>query len=112
MPSLYYRLYPPAQSVVRAVGEEPLELDGYTLPKKSHIFINVYDIHRLEEYWGKDSDTFEPDRFAPENMAKFHPYQFVPFGGGNFTFFNPYALQDRCITYILYIMCRSAQLFG
>lgn len=77
------RLYPPAQSVVRAVGEEPLELpDGYVLPRKSHIFINVMDVHRTEKYWGKDGNSFDPDRFAPESMAKFHPYQFIPFGGG------------------------------
>eukprot|EP01087_Luapelamoeba_hula_P000549 TRINITY_DN10415_c0_g1_i1.p1 TRINITY_DN10415_c0_g1~~TRINITY_DN10415_c0_g1_i1.p1 ORF type:complete len:1175 (+),score=182.21 TRINITY_DN10415_c0_g1_i1:42-3566(+) len=85
------RLYPPAQSVQRAVGDEDLELVvapedeealGYTLPRKSFLFINVWDIHRIEKYWGNDAELFNPDRFEAEKMAAFHPYQFVPFGGG------------------------------
>ena len=75
------RLHPPAQSVVRGT-KEPIELGEYLIEANSSIFINVMDTHVMEKYWGPDATAFNPDRFSPENVEKFHPYQFIPFGGG------------------------------
>jgi len=75
------RLHPPAQSVVRGT-REPIELGEYLIEANSSIFINVMDTHVMEKYWGPDATAFNPDRFSPDKVEKFHPYQFIPFGGG------------------------------
>lgn len=51
--------------------------------EKGHIFvINLFKLHRMKEYWGDDPDTFNPGNFTEENVAKRHPYAYVPFSTG------------------------------
>ena len=55
--------------------------DGKVLPKEVMVMVNIYALHQDPEYF-PDPDRFDPDRFLPENIAKRHPYAYVPFSAG------------------------------
>jgi len=75
------RLWPPS-----FIERKPIEdtlLDGkYLLKKGEHIWLTIAMIHKDKAIWGKDADSFNPDRFAPELVARRDPYAFLPFGSG------------------------------
>jgi cytochrome P450 len=74
------RLYPPAWGFSRqALGDDTLS--GYHLPSGWLAFVVPYVLHRLPQYW-KDPDTFEPERFSPEQSADRPKFVYVPFGAG------------------------------
>jgi cytochrome P450 len=74
------RLYPPVPVITR-VSIEDAELGGKRLPKPTLIVIPMYAVHRHHLLWD-DPDRFDPDRFLPENEAKYPRTQFMPFGYG------------------------------
>eukprot|EP00928_Gymnodinium_smaydae_P059378 TRINITY_DN4268_c0_g1_i1.p1 TRINITY_DN4268_c0_g1~~TRINITY_DN4268_c0_g1_i1.p1 ORF type:complete len:1254 (-),score=128.99 TRINITY_DN4268_c0_g1_i1:58-3819(-) len=82
------RLSSPVQTVQRSivqpvkVGEYTLLPGGHSGRGKSYCAVHLMGISRSERYWGADALQFRPERFEPENVAKMHPYQFMPFGGG------------------------------
>lgn len=57
------------------------ELDGKVVPKGSIVILGYLKTHRDEKYW-PDPLKFDPDRFLPEEVAKRHPYSYLPFAGG------------------------------
>lgn len=79
------RLYPPAPSINRA----PLSDDQWTSPdgeivlieKDTTVLIMPWTLHRHEKLWDEPR-LFRPDRFLPENKAKMHRFQYLPFGAG------------------------------
>ncbi|MFN8442347.1 MAG: cytochrome P450 [Caldilineaceae bacterium] len=74
------RLYPAAHANARqAINED--QLGNYTVPAGAGVVIMNYVIHRHPQFW-PDPEKFDPERFAPANAAKQHPYAYVPFGGG------------------------------
>lgn len=73
------RLTSPVSMFMRK-AERDIEVDGGIVPKDVGIYVPVYTIHRLVEYWGEDAAEFKPDRW--KHADKFHPAQFMPFGGG------------------------------
>jgi cytochrome P450 len=74
------RLYPPAPVITR-LSTEDLDLAGTLLPKRSLIVIPIFVLHRHRRLWD-DPDRFDPDRFLPENEARYPRTQFMPFGYG------------------------------
>eukprot|EP00928_Gymnodinium_smaydae_P059379 TRINITY_DN4268_c0_g2_i1.p1 TRINITY_DN4268_c0_g2~~TRINITY_DN4268_c0_g2_i1.p1 ORF type:complete len:1264 (-),score=120.72 TRINITY_DN4268_c0_g2_i1:180-3935(-) len=82
------RLSSPVQTVQRSIvqpvkcGEYTLLPGGYSGRGESYCAVHIMGISRSERYWGADALQFRPERFEPENVAKMHPYQFIPFGGG------------------------------
>jgi len=74
------RLYPPVPVITR-VSTEDVELGGKHLPNPTLIVIPMYAVHRHRRLW-TDPDRFDPDRFLPENEAKYPRTQFMPFGYG------------------------------
>lgn len=74
------RLYPPAPVITR-LSTEDLDLAGTHVPKASLIVIPIFVLHRHRRLWD-DPDRFDPDRFLPENEAKYPRTQFMPFGYG------------------------------
>ena len=58
--------------------------DNHQLHEKSQVFANIYALHRNPKLW-PDSNKFNPDRFATENMQNHHSYDYIPFGAGSRT---------------------------
>lgn len=74
------RLLPPAW----ALGYQALRdtrLGNYPIPKGAVVNAVQYLMHRDPRYW-KDPETFDPDRFLPEEKAKRPRFTYFPFGGG------------------------------
>ena len=75
------RLYPPAPLVSRKLLEE-CDIGGdVILPAGCSINLMIYCIHRDAEQF-PDPEKFDPDRFLPENIAKRHPFAYIPFSAG------------------------------
>lgn len=74
------RLYPPVPVMTRVTSED-IEIGGTHLPKPTLIVIPIYAVHRHRLLWS-DPDSFDPDRFLPENETKIARTQFMPFGYG------------------------------
>ncbi|XP_018561986.1 cytochrome P450 4C1-like isoform X2 [Anoplophora glabripennis] len=76
------RLYPSIPMINRISGADIKTHSGYTIPKGTDINIYIYDIHRNADVW-ENPTKFDPDRFLPENIAKRHPFSFIPFSAGS-----------------------------
>jgi cytochrome P450 len=74
------RLYPPVPVITRVTADDT-EIGGKHLPKPTLIVIPMFAVHRHRLLWA-DPDRFDPDRFLPENEAKYPRTQFMPFGYG------------------------------
>ena len=76
------RLHPPAPLLVPRESIGSCELQGYTVPAKSRVVINVWAIGRDPVYW-KDAEAFQPARFE-DGAVDFtgNNFEFVPFGAG------------------------------
>ncbi|CAG9825078.1 unnamed protein product [Phaedon cochleariae] len=74
------RLYPSVPFIGRTLEEDTL-INGYLLPRRVHVNVHIFDIHRNEKYW-PEPDRFDPDRFLPENCVDRHTFAYVPFSAG------------------------------
>ena len=75
------RLYPPVFFIGREASED-MELDGYMIPKGSHLNILIYSIHRHPDIW-ENPDEFDPLRFHPDNAEGRDPFAYMPFSAGH-----------------------------
>jgi cytochrome P450 len=74
------RLYPPAPMYARdAIADD--EIDGVFIPAGSPVLLIPYCTHRHPDFWD-DPETFNPDRWTPENEKAQHPYAYHPFAAG------------------------------
>jgi cytochrome P450 len=74
------RLYPPVYVYARQ-ATEPSQFAGASLPRFAVAIVSPYAVHRRHELW-PDPETFDPDRFLPENEAKRPKLAYMPFGAG------------------------------
>ncbi|MCP3142405.1 cytochrome P450 [Pyxidicoccus xibeiensis] len=74
------RLCPPAFAILRE-AKEAIQVGDIMVPKKSHILMFPYAIHRHPDYW-TSAEQFDPDRFLPERLSGMHKCAYVPFGAG------------------------------
>jgi len=74
------RLYPPAPAISRQ-PLVPLVLGGEQLTPATQVTITTYPLHRNRRVW-KNPDSFDPDRFAVEQVKARPRYAYLPFGAG------------------------------
>jgi hypothetical protein len=54
---------------------------GRVIPAGVMVVIHLACLHKDPQQF-PEPERFDPDRFLPENIAKRHPYSFVPFSAG------------------------------
>ena len=74
------RLYPSVPFISRQMCEDS-ELDGYKIPSGVSVAVQIYALHRNEEYF-PEPEVFKPERFQTEESLGRHPFAFVPFSAG------------------------------
>ena len=74
------RLFQSVPIMSRTLGEDVVIHDR-VIPVGTNCILLSFLLHRDPTVF-KDPDTFDPDRFLPENCAKRNPYAYVPFSAG------------------------------
>jgi cytochrome P450 len=74
------RLYPPAWTTGREVGED-VEVGGYLIPKGAQVLLTQWVVHR-DPRWFPNPEGFDPDRWLPERARDLPRFAYFPFGGG------------------------------
>lgn len=74
------RLYPPAWGLIREAKEDD-EIGGYIVRKGRPISLIQYITHKHPEFWD-EPESFIPERFEKDKVAKRPKFAYFPFGGG------------------------------
>lgn len=78
-----FRLHPVAPLLIPHASMEDITVDGYHIPKKSTIFVNIWTIGRDPSVWSDNVEEFYPERFNDSDVdLKGHDFQLLPFGSG------------------------------
>lgn len=74
------RIFPVGPLLVRAITKD-IQLGNCVIPAGSSVVTVIMQTHRSEKIWPHPL-RFDPDRFLPDEVAKRHPYAWLPFSGG------------------------------
>lgn len=76
------RKYPPIPSHARKTTKE-YKIPGTELILEKGVTVSIpaYSFHHDPEHF-PEPETFDPERFLPENVKNRHPFAFIPFGEG------------------------------
>ena len=74
------RLYPPIKVIVREAAADD-EIDGYRIPAGSLVLVSPYITQRHPALW-EHPETFDPERFTPEQTERRSRYAYLPFSAG------------------------------
>ncbi|CAI9118599.1 OLC1v1020191C1 [Oldenlandia corymbosa var. corymbosa] len=76
------RLHSPVPLLVPRDCKEQCEIDGYIIPPKTRVMVNVWAIGRDPKYWN-DPESFQPERFENNTIDILGTdFEYLPFGGG------------------------------
>lgn len=75
------RLYPAIPVFPREAMADDVLPTGHAVSAGDVVFMSSYALGRSPSLW-KDPLVFNPDRFSPEEEAKLHRFQWLPFGAG------------------------------
>ncbi|KAL4644175.1 hypothetical protein ACB092_02G145300 [Castanea dentata] len=73
------RLHPVAPLLVPHESLEDCTINGYHVPRKSRLIINVLAIGRDPSVW-TEPEKFNPERFVGTTDLKGHDFELIPFG--------------------------------
>nr|GEU40195.1 putative cytochrome P450 [Tanacetum cinerariifolium] len=75
-----FRLHPPLPLLVQRCPDESCMVAGYTVPKDTVVYINVWAIHRDPKNWTNPLE-FKPERFLNTNWDyNGSNFKYLPFG--------------------------------
>jgi cytochrome P450 len=90
------RMYPQQWQGWRRCLEED-EIGGYRIPAGTDIFFSPYHLHRHPDFWD-DPDSFRPERFTPDEVARRDRSCYIPFGSGqHMCIGNQFALTEMLL---------------
>ncbi|KAL4193287.1 hypothetical protein AMTRI_Chr06g198640 [Amborella trichopoda] len=76
------RLHPPAPLLIPHESIEDCDIEGYFVPSKTTVLVNVWAIGRHPDSW-VDPEEFRPERFIGSNIDyKGQDFALIPFGAG------------------------------
>ncbi|CAK7337902.1 unnamed protein product [Dovyalis caffra] len=77
-----FRLHPVAPLLVPHESMEDCTINGFLIPQKTRIIVNVWAIGRDQSVWS-DANKFIPERFAGSNVdVRGRDFQLLPLGPG------------------------------
>ncbi|KAJ0795643.1 putative cytochrome P450 [Helianthus annuus] len=76
------RLYPVLPLLIPRESRERCVLEGYEIPKKTLVYVNVWAVGRDPKCWERPEE-FEPERFMGSSVEyKGADFEWIPFGSG------------------------------
>ena len=76
------RLNPPGPVLERKCTKSfNIKGTNFNIPENMMVGIPIWGIHRDPDYW-VDPESFNPERFLPENKDNIVPFSYMPFGLG------------------------------
>ncbi|KAL3347534.1 hypothetical protein AABB24_021283 [Solanum stoloniferum] len=77
-----FRFHPPVPLLAPRECREEVDINGYIIPLKTKVMINVWAIGRDPKYWD-DAESFKPERFEQSSVDfAGNNFEFLPFGSG------------------------------
>ncbi|GLT91002.1 hypothetical protein SLE2022_089120 [Rubroshorea leprosula] len=100
------RLHPVLPLLVPHCPSQTCTVGGYTIPKGSRVFVNVWAIHRDPSIWENPLE-FNPDRFLNSNWDfSGSDFRYLPFGSGR-RICAGIAMAERMVLYSLATLLHS-----
>lgn len=91
------RLYPPIPVLPRTAMEDD-HIRGHHIPANTTVLLGFYGLHHNPAVWD-DPETFDPQRFSPEQSKGRHQFAYLPFSGGpRKCVGNEFALMEGVLT--------------
>ena len=75
------RLFPPVPRVMRQCSQTCAITDDLIIEKGTYISLPIFLLHHNPEYW-PNPDTFDPERFNPNNEQSYPTFAYLPFVEG------------------------------
>ena len=74
------RIHPPVLSLDRECNKDT-KIGDLMIKKGVNVKFPIWALHHSEDFF-QDPEEFRPERFLKETKEDFHPYAYLPFGGG------------------------------
>jgi cytochrome P450/NADPH-cytochrome P450 reductase len=104
------RVWPTAPAYA-VTPRAPTRLAGLDVAPGDEFLVLIPSLHRDEDVWGPDAETFDPERFAPGKREQIPVNAWKPFGNGQRACIGrPFALQEA--TLVLAMLLQRFELLG